>query len=100
MRRWEEIFTGDDRKLLEKLGWGRRQTYGTKPALLIIDVTTAFLGSTRQPVLQSVEEDRLSCGDAGWLALPNIQKLLETCRTNNVPVIYTIGDQLAMRFSQ
>lgn len=100
MRHWEEIFTGDDRKLLKKLGWGQRQTYGTKPALLIIDVTTAFLGSTRQPVLQSVEEYRTSCGEAGWLALPSIQKLLETCRTNNVPVIYTTGDPLAMRFSQ
>ncbi len=100
MKRWEEIFTGDDRKLLEKTGMGRRRGYGNKPALIIIDVTTGFVGSTRQPVLQSVEEYKTSCGEAGWAALPHIQKLLETCRANDIPVIFTIEDIPARRFSQ
>lgn len=92
MRRWEEIFTEADRNLLEKIGFGQKQAYGSNPALLIIDVTMAFLGSTRQPVLQSVKEYGTSCGEAGWIALDSIQKLLEICRANDIPVIFTVID--------
>ncbi len=99
MRHWEEIFTGADRQLLEKAGMAQKQAYGSRPALLIIDVTTEFIGSTRQPVLQSVEEYPTSCGEAGWVALPSIQKLLETCRANDIPVVFTVQDISARRFT-
>ncbi len=92
MKRWEEIFTEADRILLKKTGLGSKQEPGNRPALLIIDVTRAFLGSTSRPVLESVEEYRTSCGEAGWRALPNIQKLLESCRANHIPVVFTTGD--------
>ena len=99
MRRWEEIFTGDDRKLLEKAGMAQKQAYGSQPALLIIDVTAEFVGSTRQPVLQSAEEYGTSCGETGWAALPSIQKLLENCRDNDIPVVFTVQDISARRFT-
>ena len=99
MRRWEEIFTGADRQLLEKAGMAQKQEFGCKPALLIIDVTTEFIGSTRQPILKSVEKYRTSCGEAGWAALPSIQKLLEACRGSGIPAIFTIQDYVARRFS-
>jgi len=99
MRRWEEVFTGADRELLEKAGMAQKQEYGSRPALLIIDATIEFIGSTRRLALQSVAEYPTSCGEAGWAALPNIQKLLEACRANNVPVIYTVQDISARRFT-
>ncbi len=37
MRHWEEIIPEADWALYQKLRYGHRQTYGTKPALLIID---------------------------------------------------------------
>ncbi len=77
----------------------QKQEYGSQPALLIIDVTIAFMGSTPKPILQSVEEYRTSCGEVGWAAVPNIQKLLEACRARNIPVIYTLQDVSARRFS-
>lgn len=94
MRHWEEIFTGTDQKLLEKLGVGQKQAYGANPALLIVDVMIMTLGTTRKPLLESVEEYRTSCGEAGWEALPHIQRLLETCRANNIPVIFIAHDHV------
>ncbi|MCK5642143.1 MAG: isochorismatase family protein [Gammaproteobacteria bacterium] len=99
MRRWEEVFTGADRELLKKAGMAQKQVFGSRPALLIIDVTIEFIGSTRRPALQSAEEYPTSCGEAGWAVLPGIQKLLETCRANSVPVIYTTQDMSARRFT-
>ena len=92
MRRWEEIFTEADRLLVEKSGFGRKQAYGNKSALLIIDVTMSFLGSTPQPVLRSAEEYATSCGEAGWTALDSIRRLLQVSRENGIPVIYTAVD--------
>ena len=99
MRRWEEIFTGADRQLLEKAGMAQKQEFGCKPVLLIIDVTTEFIGSTRQPILRSAEKYRTSCGEAGWAALPSIQKLLEACRGSGIPAIFTLQDYAARRFT-
>lgn len=99
MRHWEEIFTDTDRQLLKKARMAQKQDFGSKPALLIIDVTTEFIGSTRKPVLKSAEEYPTSCGEAGWAAVPNIQKLLEIFRAKGMPVIYTIGDVSARQFT-
>ena len=43
MKSWEEIFTGADRQLLEKAGMAQKQAFGSRPALLIIDVTAAVI---------------------------------------------------------
>ncbi len=97
MRRWEEVFTEADRKLVQKAAMAQKQTFGKKPALLIIDVTVGFLGSTPKPVLQSAEEYATSCGEVGWVALTSIQKLLEVCRANGIPIIFTTGDSTIRR---
>lgn len=94
MRRWEEIFTEADRKLAQKIGMGMKQDYGKKPALLIIDVTKRFVGSSSKSALESAEEFRSSCGEAGWAALSAIQKLLKACRADNIPVIYSVPDAI------
>lgn len=99
MKQWEEVFPESDKELFKKLGTGIRQPFGNRPALLIIDVVVGFIGSKRQSVVKSVEEFRTSCGEAGWVALDNIQKLLQVCRSNNIPVIYTAADLNAGKFA-
>lgn len=91
MRRWEEVFSGTDRKLLEMSGMGRRQVYGMNPVLLVIDVTKRFLGPNK-PILEAVRESRVACGEAGWKCLPNIKMILEACRGHGIPVIFAIPD--------
>ncbi|MFC1945505.1 hydrolase, partial [Chloroflexota bacterium] len=92
MRKWEAIFSEDERELAKKAGWGQKQPFGKKPALVIIDVNRAFIGSQPKAILQSVEEYKTSCGDTGWAALDYIEKLLMVCRDKKMPVIYTTND--------
>ncbi len=99
MRKWEEIFTEADRALVKKTAMDGRQTFGKHPALIIIDVNRAFVGSQPKPILESVDEYRTSCGQTGWTALDNIRKLLAACRLRKMPIIYTTNDPLAIQFA-
>ncbi len=100
MRRWHQIFTEVDRALLQKLGWAEQRGYGKNPGLLLIDVKTSFVGTSRKPILEAVEEFRTSCGEAGWDSIPYFQKLLQACRSNGIPVIYVTGDPETRRFTR
>ncbi|MDP2730675.1 MAG: isochorismatase family protein [Dehalococcoidales bacterium] len=99
MRKWEAVFSDADRELRQKTHFGRKQPFGTRPALIIIDVNNAFVGSQPKPVLESVEEYRTSCGEAGWAAIEYIKRLLLACRAKKVPVIFTTGDPITAQFS-
>lgn len=99
MRKWEAIFSEADRALIKKGAFAAKQSFGKRPAFLIVDVNRAFIGSQPKPVLESVEEYKTSCGEAGWVALEHIHTLLLACRDRNVPVIFTTNDPVAMHFS-
>ena len=99
MRKWEAIFSDADRAVAERAGYRERQPFGNRPALVIIDVNRAFIGSQPQPILESVDEFVTSCGEAGWVALQHIQKLLLACRAKKVPVIFTTNDIIGIQFS-
>ena len=99
MRKWEAIFPEADRDLLKKGAFAAEQSFGKRPAFLIVDVNRAFLGSQPKPVLESVEEYNSSCGESGWTALQHIQKLLAACRVKKVPPIFTTNDPEATRFT-
>src|SRR5690606_2353725 len=69
-------------------GFGRPSGMGSRPALLIIDVQYRTVGTTPQPFWESIKEFPTSCGDVGWKAVANIQKLLALFREKNWPVLY------------
>ncbi|MCL5961659.1 MAG: isochorismatase family protein [Chloroflexi bacterium] len=92
MRKWEEVFPEVDRQIYAKAGMSRREAFGRKPAVLIIDVVESFTGSRPENVLQSIEEYSTSCGDVAWKALNSIKSLLDAGREAGVPVVYTKGD--------
>jgi maleamate amidohydrolase len=99
MKKWEEIFTEADRALLKKFGRTERQSFGKRPALIIVDIVKSFLGSKPKPALASVEEYRTSCGEPGWKALDHIRELLHAFRAKNLPVVYTTVDPVTAHFS-
>jgi len=99
MKKWEKIFTEADRALLKKFGGTERQSFGKRPALIIVDVVKSFLGSKPKSTLESAEEYRTSCGDAGWEALEHIKKLLDVFRQKHLPVVYTTVDPVAVNHS-
>lgn len=97
MRRWEEIYSEEERAVGQSRGNRKRQDFGNRPALLIIDLSRGTLG-TREDNLQDVPKYKSALWAAGWAVLPNIQKLLGACRTAEMPVIFTTGNSLAGHF--
>lgn len=78
------LFTDDELAAYRAAGYGNTTAPGTRPALLIVDVTYAFTGdrtgTTRYP---------LACGEPAWEAVDHMVKLAETARSSDVPVIYS-----------
>jgi maleamate amidohydrolase len=70
----------------------RTPEVGRRPALLVIDVVTAFLGEEGLSLADSIADRPLSCGPAGWSALPRVKRLIKWARGRGFPVIYTVGD--------
>jgi len=87
-RIWDDILTERDRKVYGVSGFGRATELGQRPALLIIDVTYKFVGDRPEPILQAMKRFPLSCGEAGWDAVKNIQVLLDAARKKGLPIVY------------
>ena len=90
-RIWEKFLTERDKEVFAASGYGATAGGGEKPALLVIDVNYAFCGERREPILESIEKWRTSCGEEAWDSLPHIKKLIDKCHDKGIPVIYTTG---------
>ncbi len=60
MKDWEKVIPSFDREIYERSGYGRRQGFGRKPALLIIDMILGFTGTRPMETLESIKEFRSS----------------------------------------
>jgi nicotinamidase-related amidase len=85
---WDDVISLDERKAYEAAGFGKRSGMGTRPALLIIDVQYRTIGTEPKPFWESIKEFPTSCGEVGWKAVSQIEKLLPVFRENGWPVIY------------
>jgi maleamate amidohydrolase len=88
---WNQFLTERDKGVFATSGYGARQGFGKRPALLIIDVNYAFCGDKPEPILESIKRWRNSCGKDAWVALPFIRALIDKAREKGLPVIYTTG---------
>ncbi len=91
MHAWDDVISEEEKMIFQKAGFGARQGFASRPALLIIDVKYNFVGDRPEPILQSIERFPKSCGDRGWAAVGKIKELLSSARRNKIPVIYTGG---------
>lgn len=98
MRPWEEIIPEKDRLVYGKAGFGKRQPFGAKPALLIIDVVLSFTGSKSMDVMESIDEFKTSCGHDAWAALKKIEELVSFFRRGGLTIVYTKGDPVNKGF--
>ena len=89
-RVWEQYLTEQDRAHVEASGH-RTKGFGTRPALLMIDLYRWVFGDRPQPLLEAMKEWPGSCGLAAWDALPHIQSLLATAREVGMPVVHVTG---------
>ena len=60
---WNQFLTERDKAVFATSGYGARQGFGKRPALLIIDVNYAFCGEKPEPILESIKKWRNSCGE-------------------------------------
>lgn len=88
-RGWDTFLTDRDRQIFAKAGYGGRQGFGARPVLLVVDVNRNFCGDSPRPILESLEEWRASCGEEAWIAIPHIRRLVDVCRSQRIPIIYT-----------
>lgn len=88
---WRDVFVGDDREALAAYARPRPPFAGSSPALVVIDVTEAFVGPNA-PVLVAQMASRQACGERAWRALPAIGGLLRHFRSRGLPVVFTVPD--------
>jgi maleamate amidohydrolase len=91
---WSDVIPESDLTVFEAAGYGGRMMLGSRPALLIVDVTYAFTGSRPMPILEAVRECRTACGELAWKAVEQIRQLREIAHAAGVPVLYTRARQV------
>jgi len=93
MATWDDILTERDKEVFALSGFGKKAGLGQRPALLIIDVNYNFTGDKPEPILESVERFRTSCGEEGWEAVYRIRELLAEARKKHLPTFYTTAEE-------
>jgi maleamate amidohydrolase len=89
MAMWDEVLTERDKQVFAAAGYGKRQGFGHKPAVIVVDVNYNFVGDVSEPILESIKKYRNSCGEEGWQGVYQISRLLDTARDKNVPIFYS-----------
>lgn len=89
--RWRDMLSGDDAAVMAAYSRPRGRVWDDRrTALIVIDVTEAFVGPDL-PVIEAQRESRQACGELGWRAVPRISAVLDHFRASGLPVIYTVA---------
>ena len=86
---WDKVLTERDKQVFAAAGYGKRQGFGHKPAVIVVDVNYNFVGDVPEPILDSIKKYRNSCGEEGWQGVWQIRKLLDAARVARVPIFYS-----------
>jgi nicotinamidase-related amidase len=92
-RIWDDYITDLDRRVYEKAGFGSSAGFGSRPAILVIDVQYRTVGEDREPILDAMDTYRTAVGERGWTAVDRIRELLEASRPKGVPVLYPVVER-------
>lgn len=100
MNPWDDVLPDEDREVFARAGWGKDAGFGTKPVVLVVDVIYNFCGDRPEPILDSIERWRYSCGERSWDGIAHLRTLLDAARAKHVPVFYTGMDRRPDGFDQ
>jgi len=90
---WDTFITERDRAVYATSGYGATLGFGSRPAVLVIDVNYDFVGHEPAPILESAALWRNSCGEDGWKGVEAIKTLLDAAREHSLPIFYTTGEE-------
>lgn len=79
---WDDVIPPEERALYDRGGWGGVSGFGVRPALLVVDMYTAFV----DPAYPYSSPDAPAAVDA-------IGRLLRQGRASGVPVFYSRADR-------
>lgn len=88
MNPWDGVVTEEEKDIYRAAGFGKSSGMGNRPALLIIDVQYRTVGTKPAPFWEAVREFPTACGQVGWDAVHNIEKVLAVFRERGWPVLY------------
>jgi nicotinamidase-related amidase len=86
---WDDMLTERDKQVFAAAGYGKRQGFGRRPAVIVVDVNYNFVGDVPAPILESIQQYRNSCGEEGWQGVYQISRLLDAARARDVPIFYS-----------
>jgi maleamate amidohydrolase len=87
-RPWEGVIPEEEIETYRLAGLGASGGFGTRPALLVIDVQQRSVGDWPQPIREAIKQYSVSCGEAGWHAVTHIRPLVDVFRERNWPILY------------
>lgn len=85
---WDRFLSEDDRKVLAARRPRVKQGFGSKPALLVIDMQMTAIGEDRS-IWEQLDRYPGACGPFAWESIRHMQKLIPAARAAGVPVVYT-----------
>ena len=95
---WMKPLSAHDLEVLEALGFGGRQGFGERPALLAIDCNYDFCGADDVAILEAIRRWRNACGEHAWAAVRAMRPLMDACRAAGLPVFYSTNTRRADGF--
>lgn len=90
---WDAYITDRDRAVYATSGYGATLGFGSRPAVLVIDVNYDFVGHEPAPILESAAQWHNSCGEEGWEGVAAIATLLEAAREHSLPIFYSTSEE-------
>ena len=89
-RVWDRFLSDRDRARAAAQP-AKRKGAGSRPVLLMVDLYRWAFGDGPEPLLDAIRTWPGSCGEAGWQAIPHLQRLLARTRELGIPVVHISG---------
>lgn len=88
-RPWDGIVPAEDQEIYRLAGFGTPVGFGTRPALLVIDVQYRTVGNDpSKTIREAIKEYPTACGTLGWNAVPRIAQVMGAFRVRGFPVMF------------
>jgi maleamate amidohydrolase len=88
-RIWDQYLPKEDQELIALAGYRQKMGFGTRPALVVVDINYNFTGDRDEPIHEAIKRWPNACGSAAWKALPYVRRLVDSAHERGFPVFFT-----------
>jgi maleamate amidohydrolase len=92
MKDWMKLIPEAELKTYQSAGFLSDLEIGSRPALIVVDVTDGFCGTQGLTLEDAIKQYPTACGPAAWEAMPRIASLIGLFRQKNLPIVFTRSD--------